>query len=102
VEYKFTDVSVISLCKTILSLNETSNYFTVKFSKCLEDLEAVDLCRLIETCGVKTDLIMDIPEKMFSKIMERSPHYEDYFNVQYTSSTITGLTKLFRACVTNQ
>lgn len=34
-------------------------------------------------------------------MVAKEPHFSEYLNVKYTSSTVTGLTKLFRACVNN-
>lgn len=62
----------------MVSLPPSAQLFKVKFSECLEDLEAADLCRLIESCGPKTELELDISEKMFEKIIARSPNFEDY------------------------
>lgn len=58
-----------------------------------------DLQKIIQTCGPKTHLQIYTTEKKFIEKLLSSPNYQRDFDLNYTESTETNVSKLYRACV---
>lgn len=98
--YKFSDVGIIQLCKTVRDIQYPRNhkrFFELNLSSAIDEIEASDLALLISSCGPKTKLKLNISEEEFWGTFDRAAdNYHRMMKVQYTSETgANGVIKLF-------
>ena len=73
--------------------------FVIHLGTSIMDFSIEELHDLINICGPKTDLRIDLTGDQIWTMFSRSKQYEKALDIEHSRETVTELSEFFKACV---